>query len=410
MFESHTLRGDLTSTRQVMGSPAYMSPEQVRDARTVDHRTDIWALGTTLYELLTRHVAFDADTLPAVCAAIAADPPTPIEIHRSDVPDKVASIVMRCLEKSPDQRYQSARALLSALRAQQGRPDALVSSRDIEGPLTVASIAPARSPEHDSRNRNGILESGERSVGTAKLVDSQDGTLMSRRGTANDARGAAADPGNPEPVRGIASDATGDGASANAGLVTVASSRKWRKRLGVALVIGLGLLGAVTSVFAFRTYRHPNSVVPDMTASFSLRIESDPSGATIFEGEHWLGETPLVLPVLRSSVLGKERRFTVRKAGYADAAIVQGDCAGDRQIQIGLTREATHVAPVLSAIRDASREKPEGTTPPAATNNFVQPKGDSGLHSRGVKASGSRANQDTGQAATTSVPDIRVVR
>jgi serine/threonine protein kinase len=106
----------LTSTRQVVGSPAYMSPEQVRNSREVDHRTDIWAIGMTLYELLTGRTAFCADTFAATCAAIVADPPPPMRQFVEHVPAELESVVLRCLEKDPSQRYASVSALADALR------------------------------------------------------------------------------------------------------------------------------------------------------------------------------------------------------------------------------------------------------------------------------------------------------
>ena len=109
------LEGNLTQTRSVVGSPYYMSPEQVRDAKRVDTRTDIWALGMILYELLLGEPAFDAETLPGICAAIVADPPPPIRMSRPDVPVNLEGVVLRCLEKDPAQRFQTVQELLMAL-------------------------------------------------------------------------------------------------------------------------------------------------------------------------------------------------------------------------------------------------------------------------------------------------------
>ncbi len=79
---SKLITGDdlsLTRTQSVIGSPNYMSPEQLRSARDVDQRADIWALGAILYELLTSHVPFPAETVTQLTAMVIADPPTPIE-------------------------------------------------------------------------------------------------------------------------------------------------------------------------------------------------------------------------------------------------------------------------------------------------------------------------------------------
>lgn len=105
----------MTSTRAMLGSPAYMSPEQVRSAKKVDGRTDIWALGIILYELLTARAPFDADSLPGLIAAIISDPPVDVRCHRPDLPPDLASAVMTCLQKDPAQRFESVAALVSAL-------------------------------------------------------------------------------------------------------------------------------------------------------------------------------------------------------------------------------------------------------------------------------------------------------
>ncbi|MBM4361824.1 MAG: serine/threonine protein kinase, partial [Deltaproteobacteria bacterium] len=107
--------GGLTDTRAVVGSPYYMSPEQVRDAKRVDARSDIWSLGMVLYELLAGEPAFHADMLPAICAAIVADEPPPIGQYRLDLPGGLADVVMRCLAKEPAQRFPDVASLVAAL-------------------------------------------------------------------------------------------------------------------------------------------------------------------------------------------------------------------------------------------------------------------------------------------------------
>jgi len=110
-----SFQATLTSTRSVIGSPAYMAPEQIRDARHVDARVDVWSLGLILYELLSGEQAFVADTLPAVCAAIAADDPTPLRQIRPEVPPALEAVIQRCLEKDPARRFQSVCDLGDAL-------------------------------------------------------------------------------------------------------------------------------------------------------------------------------------------------------------------------------------------------------------------------------------------------------
>jgi serine/threonine-protein kinase len=107
----------LTATSAVMGSPMYMSPEQLRSSKNVDLRTDIWALGVVLYELVSGRYPFEDETVTGLCARIAADPPVPLHEHRPDVPPAFEAVVMRCLSKAAKDRPQTVAELASALRA-----------------------------------------------------------------------------------------------------------------------------------------------------------------------------------------------------------------------------------------------------------------------------------------------------
>lgn len=121
----------LTGPRMMLGSPEYMSPEQMRDSARVDSRSDLWACGVILFELLSGKLPFEASSLPDLCARIVADPPRPLASVDS-VPPAVARTLERCLRKDPAQRPQtayevavglapygseSARALLPRIRA-----------------------------------------------------------------------------------------------------------------------------------------------------------------------------------------------------------------------------------------------------------------------------------------------------
>lgn len=97
----------LTGTSQGMGSGGYMSPEQMSSAKKVDHRADIWALGVTLYELLTAHRPFEAESLEQFVTRVFWEQPTPLATHRPDLPREVEAILLRCMEKQADARFSS---------------------------------------------------------------------------------------------------------------------------------------------------------------------------------------------------------------------------------------------------------------------------------------------------------------
>jgi serine/threonine protein kinase len=105
----------LTDSTIVLGSPLYMAPEQMRSARSADVRSDVWSLGVILYELLTGQVPFDGETMTELCLKVVNEPPPPPRDLRGELPEPLAKIVSKCLEKDPDKRFQNAAMLADAL-------------------------------------------------------------------------------------------------------------------------------------------------------------------------------------------------------------------------------------------------------------------------------------------------------
>ncbi|MGK3984291.1 serine/threonine-protein kinase [Sorangium sp. So ce136] len=105
----------ITDTKAVMGSPLYMSPEQLKSSRDVDARTDIWSLGVILFELLAGEPPFDGATMPQLCVAIMQGVPRPLAAFRADVPPALEAVVLRCLEKTPERRFRDIGELAEAL-------------------------------------------------------------------------------------------------------------------------------------------------------------------------------------------------------------------------------------------------------------------------------------------------------
>ncbi len=106
---------DLTQTTSVMGSPLYMSPEQMESARDIDARSDIWSLGVMLYETLTRTRPFSGKTVTAVAMSVAKDVVVPPSKRRPEIPAKLEQVMLRCLDKNRDDRYDNVAELTKAL-------------------------------------------------------------------------------------------------------------------------------------------------------------------------------------------------------------------------------------------------------------------------------------------------------
>jgi eukaryotic-like serine/threonine-protein kinase len=106
---------DLVRTQMALGSPVYMSPEQIRRSDQVDARSDIWAVGCVLFELLTGVTAFDEPSLLELSAAILERDPVPLTALRPDANEELEAVVVRCLSKNPDERYQNVADLAIAL-------------------------------------------------------------------------------------------------------------------------------------------------------------------------------------------------------------------------------------------------------------------------------------------------------
>lgn len=105
----------LTKTSSLVGTPYYMSPEQLTAAKSVDTRADIWALGVIMYELLAGGPPFTGDSMPAVVAAILTNEPKPLESIRDNLPPGLSDVIAKCMQTKPDARYANIAELAAAV-------------------------------------------------------------------------------------------------------------------------------------------------------------------------------------------------------------------------------------------------------------------------------------------------------
>jgi eukaryotic-like serine/threonine-protein kinase len=138
-------------TSRAVGSPSYMSPEQLTAARSLDGRADIWALGVVLYELLTQRRPFYAETMPSLVALILKGKFDKLDTLRPDLPPTLVAAVHRCLEAEPDARFATVNDFALAL-APFAPAD---STSSVEGLARVYAARAPHAPAEDSHPGHG---------------------------------------------------------------------------------------------------------------------------------------------------------------------------------------------------------------------------------------------------------------
>ncbi|HJL20025.1 MAG TPA: protein kinase [Sandaracinaceae bacterium LLY-WYZ-13_1] len=150
--------GRVTRTGAVVGTPQYMSPEQARGKKDLDHRSDLWAVGVMLYEGFAGEVPFDSENPGDVLISVATEEPAPLSQARPDLPEPVLALVHRALQKDPEARFGDARQMremvlrvLEGADEMNGRPPSTVirtsyASGAGTGKIRALSAPPAMPP------------------------------------------------------------------------------------------------------------------------------------------------------------------------------------------------------------------------------------------------------------------------
>jgi serine/threonine-protein kinase len=149
----------LTHTSTMMGSPLYMAPEQIMSSKDVDSRTDIWALGIILYELLTGATPFVAETMPEIIYMVTQRDPPPLAEKRPDMPPRLAEVVTQCLAREPDKRFANVARLAAAL-APFGPPRSEISVERIARVLGASTAPPPSDGSTDSAAARAVRPAG----------------------------------------------------------------------------------------------------------------------------------------------------------------------------------------------------------------------------------------------------------
>ena len=346
---------ELTNTQSTLGTPAYMSPEQLRSSKNVDARTDIWALGVILYELLSGRRPFRADTFSALCIQVATEPVPTLDVP---LPHGLDQVVMRCLQKDPDHRFQNVAELAAALEpyGQDAVPGPISLSHSAASMLGLQGAPTAATPAPDMRL-----------VAAATPAAMQAPSSLQAPSTISDSSGqmamaAVSMPAPPRRRRG----------PIFAGLAAVAVAL-----VALALLVppegdddGDGDGGDTTSARAHGarstatpdnssrsnpdqpakpTSESPGTSVqpgsgtaPSPEPSLSrYTIASQPSGADVLENGERVGQTPFTVELEP----GQERSFALTHDGYRERVVTLPEAAGDSErVELELLPRPTHAA------------------------------------------------------------------
>jgi serine/threonine-protein kinase len=351
---------DLTQTGLFMGSPKYMAPEQIRGDR-VDARTDIYALGIILYEMITGKVPFDRpNSVNILMAHVNEEPPPMRQMNPAiAISPQMEDAVARCMAKDPDQRFRSMDEVLAALK-RIGAAAALTGNVSGLGTAEYRSLSGSGSGPHALNNR--MAGSG---VNPAFLSPS--GEVQTPHGAPSDSppAGALLSSQIPGPGR--------DGSKATL-VVAVVGALGCAALLGyIALRPRVGPLGATSSIAqpgtitaaTLGTPSGTDAVPPPVPVLVKVRINTEPDGASVKEdGVELCSSTPCdILYKGADADASKEHRLTLLRAGYrSDTRSVR---VGDTpvNVKLALLPAAPHYAAPQAAPKGESKSETPSLPP-----------------------------------------------
>lgn len=234
----------LTVTDAVIGTPSYMSPEQLRAARNADARSDVWSVGVVFFELLTGRLPWDAAS-PGDLVFRQYNEALASETFGAHVPRPVVEIVLRCLATDPNLRFQDAIDLSRALEAHAGPLQAEAFMR-LRKPSGIAEAAP-RSPSRPGRRTPHRSRASITPIGAQDLDHARPGAMTFAREKLRDANGATAFERHVLVPRNHASSSGSVPAQAmtTSGIAPAGLPAKLAPEKLLLLVIGGGVLGVL---------------------------------------------------------------------------------------------------------------------------------------------------------------------
>ncbi len=266
---------ELTMTAALMGTPRYMSPEQIHDSRLVDSRTDIWALGTIIYEMLTLERCFQAPSVAMTCVKILQQEPTQLSQLRPDLPPAIEEIVGRCLRKEPNDRYLHVGELAEAI-APFGPQDAAA---------TAARITRIATTPHDGKHgaravlgaTGSFTASGSYSSLSGSGSNPSAANALRITGTGSGSVMVSASPGA-SPASASSQSGSNSGAIAGG---TVAPEVEQRRRGKVLIYGGVAAVAIVVAIVLLsRGGKQPEGVSPASTGAPPPTVSAQASASS----------------------------------------------------------------------------------------------------------------------------------
>jgi serine/threonine protein kinase len=302
--------GAMTHTAAVMGSPYYMSPEQMQSAKEVDARTDIWALGVVLYELLTGNTPFAGESYAEIAIKVATASFAPVRLVRPDAPPQLEGVIAKCLEKDKGRRFSNVAELALALAdfgSKRSRPSVekivgIIQAAGLSASALALPASPvlARTPTPPTKLSNN----------PERLVDAESmsyGPLGTMAPSANTALGTSGRP----------------------------------KALAIVGIAGALSVAVLTSLFV--RARHPPSVAATPTASLSVTPPAPSSSGlplnTTAPGPSKSAVIPSESPSAAASTLGHDPAPELQAASAAQ--VPKGTRTEPKKATTGSARATT---------------------------------------------------------------------
>ncbi len=322
----------LAQTQELMGSPLYMSPEQVRAAGSVDHRTDVWSLGVVLYEMLAGEVPFPGETVTGVCARVLEAEPPPVARALEPLPEGLEAVVRRALEKDPAKRFQNV----------------------AEFAISLLAYGPGWARLSAERTNTIVRAAGHRVGVTLKVHSSAPPPSLLSGPSSRGALGDLGDLGMPPPPRGLAPFTQGAaGPSPVAGPPTDPEAlrlltNETRRTRRVVLVASTGALAlaALAVALVLRPARAPAAApapgsaaatapsAPAAASEVTLSLAATPPEAKLYLDDAPLGANPFKKKVPRD---GLPHSVRAEAKGYATRSLAL-TFDSDKDIALGLDR------------------------------------------------------------------------